>query len=64
MPTMFFRSLVQVSMELVQESQTWLNWGCLLETKREGKFRAHGYIIRGKGPGYYPGRDLRPKLGL
>jgi len=42
----------------------WLNRGYLLETKREGKFRAHGYIIRGKGPGYYPGRDSRPKLGL
>ena len=29
-----------------------------------GQFGAHGYIIRGKGPGYYPGRDSRPKLGL
>ena len=29
-----------------------------------GQFRAHGFLVRGKGPGYYPGRDLRPNLGL
>ena len=43
---------------------TRLDWGCLMETLKEGNLRAHGLLVRGKGPGYYPGRNLRPNLGL